>query len=397
MARAQRVVLYLNIDNEDTAPMETHNINLNINSTDIYESASNIFKLDTFREKEEQLARLTILIKNALEAKEDFKILDAIDTARKHNEDNIIMQIERLTNELVNINYYNDGGMRSDLFIIPFIILSEGNPLTLPALKEIESVWRDNLYEQGLIDEREEFNLAPMLLGQKTSQKMEMSRWYELHRAADLNLDKRDARQMFSSAFSIQLALNQPVLSFLVATVNRDNGGSLPFVRFLNANQATQQKLEQATQAVTDKLNEGDINAVWSFYNPSTVSYGLPLAYQAHQDAVLETYVSFYANNPEIHLVFLTLDYPHTFALLAWKENTNNVLDVLVVEPFNKTMEENSAFAMSLVEGTNAQKVFFGQDAVELKSLENYNAFDFMAYRKKHDVSVLETTQENLE
>jgi hypothetical protein len=390
MAKARKVVLYLNITNEDTQYMENSNINL----TDIYAGASSMFKLETFREKEEQLAHLTTMIKNALEAKEDFKILDAIETARKKNEDNVIMQIERLTNELVNINYYNDGEMRSDLFIIPFIILSQGNPLTLPALKNIESVWRDCLYEQNLIDSREEFNLAPMLLGQKTSQKMEMSRWYELHRAADQTLDKRDARQMFANPFSIQLALNQPVLSFLVATINRDNGGKLPFVRFLNANQATQQKLEAATQAVTESLNENDVNAAWSFYNPSTVAYGLPLAYQAHQDAVLETYVTFYGNNPEMNLVFLTLDYPHTFALLAWKENTNNVLDVLIVEPFTKTMEENSAFAMNLLEGTQTKKVYFGQSSVSLKSLEDYNAFDFMAYRKKHDVSVLETTQE---
>ena len=364
-------------------------------SNTIYELAKTVFMAETVESQKLQHNILKTEIQKNLSIQNDIDLNEAIILAQQDGKISIMNLIETLIRDNINTQHIYDNSQkyRSDFFILPFDILSEIEHTSLKAIQEIEQTWEKRLKEKNLISPGSSLYFAPIIIGYNTSRQMSASKWFELHEQILENREKRHLRQIFSAPFAIGTPDMKPVLTFYAGIVLQPYfSDRSPEPDLFKSDYSFRSDLEKLTTHYNETHNENNSKAVFSFYEPGYIFETLPVAYDRHQDMVLELFVDSYQTE-EIHFALLSLDLPESFVLIAWNQKTNLIVNYMIIEPFTKDFQDSVDDVMSYLD-TSGKRVYVGSNIFASADLEHYKTIDFHKYLKENTASILEDVED---
>jgi hypothetical protein len=358
----------------------------------IYQETVKFLNASTAQEQSVIVNNINSLIDNALKNKQNQTISEAILLAENNNNFNALNFIQFKINEHTTIFNYKVNGInkKSYLLIIPFLVLSDQANINLPSLSYLENLFR-NLFVNFEFNDfaTENFNLAPVLLGKNSAYNMNMSDWYQIHRANSLNLDKRNQRAMYSQNFQIQLEPNIPQLSFFAATINLPENNSIPSIFNINDS-----KMEQVLNLLTQLqsvLSQEIPNTFWTVMPPGNVNETIANSFDLYQNTLVNIFIKKYSFNKQVEFILIPTNDKSSLALLAWNKPKNTVVDLIILNPYSKNLSIIIDEISSIMANEDVVAIYVGDENKNFNDFKNLGKIDIKDYLRKFGASVLKT------
>lgn len=353
----------------------------------IYEKCVMLFASEDINEQEKLYAEILTLINDCLKTGKDAVLVESLKISEKLNKSAVFNHINAMINlSVTTISHTNED---SHLFVFPIILQSKVTTLTLPAIKDMEQIIRDNLLAYNFTKlPASAINFAPVILGRKAVLNMNMVEWHKIHRATQATLPTRNSRAMYENPFSIQLDKDNAnvqifFLTFTVTTLKNE----IP--EFLNPLKIEQDILFSILSDFERFLKHNVPGTDWAVLPFGTVNETVSNAFDFYQLILSENLISKYSQETTYHYVLAPTNNQTSFVLFVWNKNTNNVLDALILNPYSKNLNDVVSDIMDLLNKHYVSSLYIGDVEIPFENLDNLTKIDFASYLRKFGASIL--------
>lgn len=353
----------------------------------IYEQCVRLFASEDLDEQSKIYDSISEEINNSLKTGNDSVLAQALQIAEQENKVAIFNHINGMINLCVSTISHLD--YDSHLFVFPIILQTNISNLVLPAIKDIEQVFRNNLTSYNFTSiSSDKINFAPVVLGKKAVLGMNMVEWHKIHRATIATLNNRSSRAMYEKPFSIQVDKDSASLQlfFFTFTVITEKN-VVP--EFFNPQNIDQDLLFSILGDFERYLKRQVPGSDWAVLPFGTVNETISNAFDFYQLLLAENLISQYSQNYNIHFTLVPTNNQNSFVLMAWNKETNNVLSALILHPYSKNLNSVVSDVLDLLNKYYIEALYIGDQEIPIEKFENLTNIDFANYLKKYGASVL--------
>lgn len=353
----------------------------------IYEQCISLFASEDQQEQSSIYDRISEEINQSLKTGNDGVLAEALQIAEQENKVAIFNHINGMINLCVSTISHPE--YDSHFFVFPIILQTNISNLVLPAIKDMEEIFRKNLISSNFTSiSANNINFAPVVLGKKAVLGMNMVEWHKIHRATIATLNNRSSRAMYEKPFSIQVDKDNASLQlfFLAFTVITEKN-TLP--EFFNPQNIDQEVLFSILGDFERYLKRHVPGSDWAVLPFGTVNETISNAFDFYQLLLSENLISQYSQNYNIHFTLVPTNNQNSFVLMAWNKDTNNVLSALILNPYCKNLSDVVSDVMDLLNKYYIDALYIGDQEIPVEKFENLTNIDFASYLKKYGASVL--------
>lgn len=353
----------------------------------IYEQCIRLFSSEDSQEQSYTYDVISEEINQALKTGNDSVLAQALQLAEEENKVAIFNHINGMIN--LSVSTMSHPEYDSHLFVFPIILQTNISNLVLPAIKDMEEIFRKNIDSYNFTTvSSDKINFAPVVLGKKAVLGMNMVEWHKIHRATIATLNNRSSRAMYEQPFSIQVDKDNASLQlfFLAFTVITEKD-TVP--EFFNPQNIDQDVLFTILADFERYLKRQVIGSDWAVLPFGTVNDTISNAFDFYQLLLSENLISQYSQNYSIHFTLVPTNNQNSFVLMAWNKETNNVLSALILNPYSKNLSDVVSDVMDLLNKYYIEALYIGDQEIPVEKFENLTNIDFASYLKKYGASVL--------
>lgn len=353
----------------------------------IYEQCVSLFASENPAEQSSLYDKIYEEINQSLKTGNDTVLAQSLQIAEQENKVAIFNHINGMINLCVSTISHPE--YDSHLFVFPIILQTNISNLVLPAIKDMEDIFRKNLSSYDFTSVSvDKINFAPVVLGKKAVLGMNMVEWHKIHRATMATLANRSSRAMYEKPFSIQVDKDNASLQlfFLAFTVTTEKNS---FPDFFNPQNINQDLLFSILGDFERYLKRQVPGSDWAVLPFGTVNETVSNAFDFYQLLLSENLISQHSQNYNIHFTLVPTNNQNSFVLMAWNKETNNVLSALILNPYSKNLNDVVSDVLDLLNKYYIEALYIGDQEIAVEKFDNLTNIDFASYLKKYGASVL--------